>query len=332
MVRCLGVDVVIPWVDGSDPVWLERYHKYTEIEKDGDKREIRFRDWGLLPYWFRGIETFAPWVRNIYFVTSGEKPEWLNLDCPKLHWVKHEDFIPKEYLPTFNINAIETNIHRIEGLSEYFIYFNDDMFLIREAKVEDFFVNGLPCDFAILDPIVPKEYPEIYVNGVLAINRNFDKKAVMSQHQSKWFNLKYGKYLMKTLLLTPWVKFPGFLGGHLPQAFLKETFVEVWSTEADLLNQTGIARFRSHTNVNQWLFRFWHVVQGKFTPTNTLKYGDSYEIMPSTIDEICDVVRNQKSKQICINDGVSIDNFELMQSKLEEAFKQILPNKSSFEK
>lgn len=332
MTNSFEIDVVMPWVDGNDSVWQERFRQFAGVEKDGDKREMRFRDWGLLPYWFRGIETFAPWVRKIHFVTSGEKPEWLNLDCPKLNWVKHEDFIPEKYLPTFNINAIETNIHRIEGLSEHFVYFNDDMFLIREASISDFFKDGLPCDFAILDPIVPKEYPEIYVNGILALNRHFKKKEVMTKHCSKWFNLKYGKYLMKTLCLLPWEKFPGLLGAHLPQSFVKKTFDDVWRDEPDLLDATGSARFRSHTNVNQWIFRFWHIAQGKFSPSNTIKKGDSYEIMPSSIDMICSIVSEQKYKQVCINDGDNIGDFSVMQRKLEVAFNTILPNKSAFEK
>ncbi len=119
------IDIVLTWVDGNNPQWKARYSEFSAKVADGDKRAIRFRDWNLLRYWFRGIEAFAPWVRTVHFVTSGEYPDWLNLSHPKLNWVKHEDFMPSEYLPTFNINAIETNLHRIEGLSDCFVFFND---------------------------------------------------------------------------------------------------------------------------------------------------------------------------------------------------------------
>lgn len=326
------IDFVLTWVDNNDPEWQARFEEYHDKELDGDKREMRFRDWGLLQYWFRGVETFAPWVRMIHFVTSGEFPEWLDPNHPKLNWVKHHDFIPKEYLPTFNINTIETNLHRIENLSEYFVYFNDDMFLTQASKATDFFKNNLPCDFAILDPILPVEYPEVAMNDVMAINRHFSKKNVIKKNISKWITLRYGKYLSKTILLLPWERFPGFLDAHLAHSYQKSTFEEVWKAEANILNKTGLSRFRSHNNVNQWLFRFWHLVKGEFYPTNILSQGKSYEISDKSINQICDVISTQKYMQICINDGENISDFKLYSKRLQEAFDQILPHKSSFEK
>lgn len=325
------IDIILTWVDGNDPTWRARYEKYAPIVKDGDKRVIRFRDWELLHYWFRSIETFAPWVRKIHFITSGEKPEWLNTDHPKLNWVKHEDFIPEEYLPTFNINTIETNFHRIKDLAEQFIFFNDDMFLTNNVTPDFFFKNGLPCDFAVLDPIFPEAYPEIYVNAILILNRHFDKKKVMKQHWKKWYNIKYGKYLPKTILLSPWIKFPGMLGAHLPQPFKKATYIEVWEAEPEILHQTGLAKFRSHTNVNQWLFKFWNLAKGEFIPSRILQTGQSYDILDETIDEICSVISNRTHKQICINDMVEIEDFEQFKSRIQEAFEKNLPTKSSFE-
>lgn len=325
------IDIVLTWVDGNNAEWKALYHKYSSEVSEGDKRNIRFRDWGLLKYWFRGVEVFAPWVRTIHFVTSGELPDWLNTSHPKLNWVKHADFMPKEFLPTFNINAIETNLHRIEGLSEQFIFFNDDVFLTNKAKEADFFRNGLPCDFAILDPIFPEEYPEIFVNDIKVINRHFSKKEAIRKDFFKWINPKYGKYLLKSILLLPWKKFPGLLDAHLAHSYRKETFGEVWNAEPDVLHKTGSTRFRSHTDVNQWLFRFWHIAKGKFSPTDILSQGQTFEISPSTIDCICDAIRSQKYMQVCINDGEDIPDFEEMSRKLQEAFNEILPNKSSFE-
>ena len=118
--RIMDIDIVVTWVDGSDPEWLKERARYsgTPVELS----DVRFRDWGLMRYWFRGIEKYAPWVRKIHFVTWGHLPDWLDTTNPKLHIVKHTDFIPAEYLPTFNSHTIELNLHRIEGLAEQFIY------------------------------------------------------------------------------------------------------------------------------------------------------------------------------------------------------------------
>ena len=115
-----------------------------------DTRNVRYRDWDTLKYWFRGVEKYAPWVNKIHFVTYGHLPKFLNTNNPKLNIVNHKDFIPKEYLPTFSANPIELNLHRIKDLSEQFVFFNDDMFVINKVKSTDFFKNGKPRDMASL--------------------------------------------------------------------------------------------------------------------------------------------------------------------------------------
>ena len=110
------IDFVITWVDGNDSAWREEKARYSGVS--GDQKKNRFRDWDILQYWFRGIEKFAAWVNCVYFVTWGHIPGWLNTDHPKLKIIRHEEFIPKEYLPTFNSHTIEFNLHRIQDLSE----------------------------------------------------------------------------------------------------------------------------------------------------------------------------------------------------------------------
>ena len=122
----MPIDIVLPWVDGNDPEWRKIKQSY---KSSGDEREERYRDFGLLKYWFRGIEQCMPWVRTIHFVTMNQVPEWLNSSHLNIHIVYYQDYMPEECLPTFNSNAIEMNAHRIEGLSEQFILFNDDMYI-----------------------------------------------------------------------------------------------------------------------------------------------------------------------------------------------------------
>ena len=171
------MDFVLIWVDGGDEEWLKEKAKYSGTPVDN--AAARFRDWGLLKYWFRGVEQFAPWVDKIHFVTCGHTPAWLNLDHPKINFVRHSDYIPTKYLPTFNSHTIELNLHRIKDLSEEFVYFNDDMFLVAPAKPTDFFRNGLPCDEASMQFLLPKRYnisKSIDGHNMGVLNRNFSKK------------------------------------------------------------------------------------------------------------------------------------------------------------
>ena len=48
-------------------------------------------------------------------------------------------------------------------------------------------------------------------------------------------------------------------------------------------------------------------------------------------DEVCAAVRSRKWKMLCINDSVSIDDFERRKAQLLEAFYAILPEKSKYE-
>ena len=126
------IDFVIPWVDGSDPEWLAEKRIYKPDMPDD---AVRYRDWDILRYWFRGVEKYAPWVNKIHFITWGHLPEWMNPECKKLNIVNHRDYIPEKYLPTFSSHTIELNIHRIKGLSQQFIYFNDDTILNYDKTV-----------------------------------------------------------------------------------------------------------------------------------------------------------------------------------------------------
>ena len=103
------IDFVVTWVDDRDLEWRKERAKYSG-DRGTDNRDERYRDWDLLRYWFRGVEKYAPWVRKIHFVTWGHLPAWLDTSNPKLHIVKHEDYISKEYLPFRQ--SISQNNHR----------------------------------------------------------------------------------------------------------------------------------------------------------------------------------------------------------------------------
>lgn len=112
----------------------------TGIQYSDGLLKNRFNDKNELKYSLRSVEMYAPWIRNVFVVTNGQVPGWLNLSHPRIRLVKHEDiFENKSHLPTFNSAAIEVNLHHIKGLSNKFLYFNDDIFLAQPVKLDDFF-------------------------------------------------------------------------------------------------------------------------------------------------------------------------------------------------
>lgn len=326
------IDVVIPWVDGSDPTWIKVHDQYTS-DRLSDNHVSRYRAWDTFRYWFRAIEENAPWVRKIHFLTFGHYPKWLNIHHEKIHLVRHEDFIPKEYLPTFSSHVIELNLHRIPDLAEQFIYFNDDVYLNLPSQPDDFFENGLPKDAAVLGVIKnnlrENFMPYIMLNIMALINEKFDKKEVISKHWSKWINVKYGRLALNNLYLLPFGCFTGFRNFHSVVSYHKKTFEEVWEVYPDELRQTCQHKFRNKADVNQYLFRYWQLVSGRFSVMKPS--SDYFTIGRQEIDYIQSAIIKPTKRVICINDDPGHFDMELQQKWIDEAFQQRYPNPSSFE-
>lgn len=333
----MNIDIVILWVDGSDPAWLKEKRNYMPpAEADSDSVN-RYRDWGLLPYWFRAIDCFAPWVRKVHFVTWGHVPAFLNPDAPKLHVVRHDEFIPAEYLPTFSSHTIEMNIHRIPDLAEHFIYFNDDMFLLRPMEETDFFREGLPCTYG---GEVPWDFhgsvgvwEHAVANNMGVINKHFPKREAVQKHGRKYIDkCCRWKDNLRTLMLEKLYPdyFTGFKNLHAPAAYRKQTFREVWEAEPKLLDSTCRDKFRTAANVNQWVCLWWQVASGNFAPyvVDNLVTGISAE----TIDLLCGAIEKQEHDFVCLNDPEQKVDFESLSARLRTAFEKILPHKSQFEK
>lgn len=334
----MDIDFVIAWVDGSDPNWQKEKAKFQDTVIENENNSInRYRDWGLLPYWFRAIEKFTPWVRKVHFITCGHVPAFLNLSAPKLHVVEHKEFISQEFLPTFSSHVIEMNLHRIPELSECFVYFNDDMFLLRPMGQEEFFKDNLPCSYGGEIPIELRgnvgTWQHAAVNDLGIINAHFLKREAVSFHRNKYLNKSYRwKDNLRTFLLEVLYPdyFTGFKNLHAPGAYLKRTFNEVWRNEPEKLISTCRDRFRTGNNVNQWVFLWWQIASGNFSPRIIDNYVNT--VTSSSVDEICSVIKKQRHKMICINDPEEEIDFELLSEKLRNAFEIILPEKSEFEK
>lgn len=156
------IDVVYTWVDSEDPKWKEDYAEaLAQFGSDSPRTSsdiVRFQDREELKYSLRSLEMFAPWVNHVFIVTNGQVPHWLDLDNPLITIVKHEDIFDKEQnLPTFNSHAIEANLHRIPGLSEHFLYFNDDVFLGDLCTPETFFTKDGKSKYFESENLVPAD-------------------------------------------------------------------------------------------------------------------------------------------------------------------------------
>ena len=329
----MDIDFVITWVDMNDPKWLEEFsrYRYDKHNTRNGVSEARFRDNGFLRFWFRGVEKFAPWVRTIHFIVNGRTPEWLDTSNPKLHIVRHADFIPKEFLPTFNSVVIERYMHRIPGLSERFVYFNDDFYIINHLPVERFFLNGLPRDIAVMDynPSWSQWYKRIK-NNIRIINRHFSKKEVMKRWHEKWFHKSYGMKARWNYLLRFYGKFITLRVPHNAQPYLKSTFEEVWAAAGDELRATSVNKFRALNDLTPELFRTWQMCRGNFEPYNTYCDTKMFPLMVRPKQAI-KAIYEQKYKLICLNDNVHIRNYDTVIGNLRAAFESILPEKSTFE-
>lgn len=328
----MKIDMVLPWVDGSDEEWLKEKENYFPSSVDDAKR---YRDWDLLKYWFRSVEENAEWVNKIYFVTWGHVPDFLDINHPKLVIVNHKDYIDPEYLPTYSANPIELNFHKIKGLSDNFVYSNDDIFVIKKTNKEDFFEGGKPKDVAIVNPIVPKYYDSasnIMANDIGVINKYFNYHSSLKKNPSKWLNRKYGFLNMLNILFLPWKSVVGLYQQHLPSSLRKSTYQEIWEKEYDILHETSKRKKRNNfMDVNQWLIKEWQVMKGDFIPRD--RHFGKYVMIKNerSVKELDKAISNRKVKVVCINDHVDEEVNDIV-DKIKERFEKLFPNKSSFEK
>ena len=145
------IDAVFTWVDFEDPRWQQ---EFAEADRPGNlvraaATESRFNHVNELRYGLRSVSEFAPWINHIWLVTAGHTPSWLDSSNDKISVITHDQIWAGEKgLPTFNSQAIEANLHRIPGLTEHFLYFNDDMLIGRPVAPETFFTpEGRPKVF-----------------------------------------------------------------------------------------------------------------------------------------------------------------------------------------
>lgn len=331
------IDVVIPWVDGSDKEWQKEKAKYSGEGELGANTEIRYQDWGNLKYLFRALEKNMPWVNKVFLITWGHIPQFLNTDNPKVRIVNHKEYIPEEFLPTFNSNTIELNVHRIKDLSENFILFNDDLFPLKFTEEDYYFINDLPCDQAIESPIMPVDIGDlsrwscmVKTNNLLVINKHFKKREVQKNNFRGWYSIKYGERLKRNIGLHYWNNFVGFHDPHMANAIKKSTLANIWDIEPELLKQSSNNKFRESTDLSQYLVRYWQLCTNEFVPRKTL--GKPYTVTINNYQSVAEDIRSQKWQMISLSEQCDNEEFQIIRKSINDALEYIFPEKSMFEK
>lgn len=336
------IDFVITWVDGSDPAWIDSKNHYSgrgQVASDSPEANsvCRYQDNGLLKYWFRSVELFAPWVNRIHFITCGQKPDWLNVANPKLNIVNHEDYIPSQYLPTFNSNTIELNLHRLESLAEHFVLFNDDMFILQPIEPSYFFKNGNPIlttDLRYPRYLGYNNWGRFLYNDYCIINNSFNHRKGIWANRGKWFSVRdlgFKRVRQNLICYLANKSLPVGIYGHFIQPHLKSTLKEIWEQNPDVLENSSKYRFRHDEQVNQYLMCAWNQAKGLFEPAHERERGMFFEICPDSLGSIVQAIETQQYPQACINDSpLNVESTKCLNSIIC-SFEKVFPNKSSFE-
>lgn len=330
------VDIVLPWVDEKDPKWQDEKNKYAK-EDDFEASNMRFQCWDNLHLWFRAIERCMPWVNKIFLITCGQIPDFLNLKNERLRLVTHDEYIPEEYLPTFNSNTIEMNIHRIKDLSENFILFSDDVFPLKPIEEEYYFQNDMVCDEAVENIITTTSFGAVsratryaQVNNMFFINQYFKKREVQKRNWDKWYCEDYGDRIERTKACAYWYDFPGFYDPHMANAMKKSTLAHLWELEPAIMDAGSKDRFRGAADVTQYLIRYWQICTGEFIARRT--QGKVFFPTISTYKDVVEAIKGRSYPMISFNENCTPDEFVIMKRDINQALEDLFPQKSTFEK
>lgn len=333
------IDIVLPWVDEKDTIWEAERKKWASKSGQGsfESSNVRFQCWDNLNLWFRAIEECMPWINKIFLITFGHIPSFLNTEHVKLRIVRHEEYIPYEYRPTFNSNTIEMNIHRIKDLSQNFILFSDDVFPLTYIDEEYYFKDNMVCDEAVENIITTSSFGAVsnatryaQVNNMFIINKYFKKREVQAKNPEKWFCESYGDRLERTKACKYWYDFPGFYDPHMANAMKKSTLQHLWEIEPEVMDRGSRDRFRGYADVTQYLIRYWQLCTGEFYPRRT--QGKVFFPKIDTYKEVVEAINSGEFPMISFNENCTSGDFLIMKAEINKALQNRFPQKSSFEK
>ncbi len=242
------VDFVYLWVDGNDPAWQAKRNAVigkTDSNPSADCKG-RYADNDELKYSLRSLEKYAPWIRNIFIVTDNQVPKWLDTSNPKIKIIDHTEILPAQSLPCFNSCLIEHYIWRIPGLSEHFLYGNDDLFINRPVQPSDFFdKNGRPIIRLNRRP---------FRRLTLFFREKIQRKplgnyVITIRNAAELVNKKYGIYY-------------GGKTHHNIDAYLKSNYQHVWEVFKDEIEATSQNHIRSANDIQRNIYSYVPLAEG----------------------------------------------------------------------
>lgn len=309
------IDVVYTWVDGNDPGWKAKKNSALGIEDSGDDQfhpealsDSRFTSRDELMYSLRSVALFAPWVRNIFIVTDDQAPEWLNLNHPRIKIIDHREIMHAANLPTFNSNAIISNIHHIPELSEHFIFFNDDVMLGQPVSKSDFFT---PSGLALVSRSNNRRpFGEASMTQGPHFNITRNIRRIIEEH--------FGITISRAIK-------------HTPHPLLKSVMYEMEEVFKSHFDDTSASKFRHHDDiVADQLHHYYAQIIGKAVPGSL-----TYNYINILNDQFLNVLRTTLVKRnrqaFCINDAPEPGATPIPDWELTAFFNTYFPKKSEFE-
>lgn len=309
------VDLVYLWVDGDDPAWLEKKQKYSPHTNTASRSEsnhkARYSDNNELRYALRSAEQHVPWIRQIFIVTDDQRPQWLDISHPRIKVVDHREILPTEILPSFNSTIIEQYLYRIPGLSEHFLYANDDMFFNADLTPGFFFAED-GC------PIVRMKH-KLMGKWHYRIKRMLGKKLGQYAHTlSEAARMIYAKF---------GVSYPG-VPHHNVDSYRKSDFRE--AVEVVFAKEIEAAKFnrvRARNDVQRFAFSLYALYKdcahlryvGRSESSRILLYRHDFERY----------IKKYQPKLFCLNDNQHLQDHHRKQ--VEPILSAYFPVKAAFE-
>jgi hypothetical protein len=312
-----AIDAVYTWVDGGDPAWQARKaaalgdNDWVTQVSSQTANNSRFASRDELRYSLRALHCFAPWVRRIFLVTDDQVPSWLDISHPQVTVVSHREiFGDTGRLPTFNSQAIESRLHRIPGLSEHFLYLNDDVFLGRPVTPDLFFTSGGLTRFfpsAALVDSAPRSDADAPVNSAGKNNRKLIQQA-------------FGRVLTRKMM-------------HTPHPSRLSVINEIEQRFAEHVEATAGHQFRHPEDISllSSLQQYYAYLTGRATP-GEIRYLYTDLADPATPFKLARLLRNRHLDAFCLNDTDSGPEVAALQAELLADFlPAYLPFASPFE-
>ncbi|QIS39449.1 stealth family protein [Clavibacter capsici] len=278
------IDMVFSWVDGNDPEFQKRRAERMKdvVVGEGDDSEARFRQIDELKYALRSVYLFAPWVRRIFIVTDSPKPAWL-ADHPGVTFVRSEEFFTDPAaLPTHNSQAVESQLQHIPGLSEHFLYSNDDMFFGRPVQPGMFFSPGGITKFI-------EASTRIGLGDNDSDRSGFENSARVNR---RLLMDRFGRLITRHL-------------EHAATPLRKSVLLELEREFAEDFHRTQLSRFRSSTDISvtNSLYHYYAQMTARAVQQESAKVTYVDTTSRAGLDLLPGLLKRRSQDFFCLNDG-----------------------------